>query len=202
MDEELEKRWLNKVATENRYRAYRRANHEPKNLQSTGHPSLITEVDPNPPIKGNQAKTRFSKVQREYLKYAYYSYTVDGKLGRQEARYAFEVRSEWSVEARVKVQDRKAANRSAKRSAKNLAEYGYAVLSYDGPKETFDMEGSPNLYQPVLYITPTMAAVEKGKEFMEQDNENTNPDELKQQHKQRTEWMKSELAALGIKGQN
>ena len=36
---------------------------------------------------------------------------------------------------------------------------------------------------------------------MEQDSESTNPNELKQQHKERTEWMKSELAALGIKGQ-
>lgn len=204
MDEELKKKWLSKVATENRYRAYRRAIHTPSNLQSTGHPNLIMEADPNPHIKGNQPKTRFSKVQREYLKYAYYSYTVDGKLDRQEARHAFEVRSEWSddIKAGDKVQDRKAAYRSAKRSAKNLAEYGYAVLSYDGPRETFDMEFSPNLYQPILYITPTMTAVEKGKEFMEQDGETVNPEELQQQHKENTGQMLAELAALGIKGQN
>ena len=204
MDEEHKKRWLYKVGTENRYRAYRRANHTPSNLQSTGHPNLIMEADPNPPIKGNQPKTRFSKVQREYLKYAYYSYTVDGKLDRQEARHAFEVRSEWSddVKDRAKVQDRKAAFRSAKRSAKNLAEYGYAVLSYDGPRETFDMEFSPNLYQPILYITSTMAGVEKGKEFMEQDGETVAPEELRQQYEESTKRMQSELAALGIKGQN
>ena len=204
MDEEFEKRWLSKVATENRYRAYRRAIHTPSNFQSTGHPNLIMQADPNPPIKGNQAKTRFSKVQREYLKYAYYSYTVGGTLAREEARHAFEVRSEWSddVKDRAKVQDRKAAFRSSKRSAKNLAEYGYAVLSYDSPKETFDMENSPNLYQPVLYITPTMAAVEKGKEFMEQDGETVTPEELRQQYQESAKRVQSELAALGIKGQS
>ena len=124
MDEEHKKRWLHKVATENRYRAYRRATHTPSNLQSTGHPHLIEQADPTPPIRDNQPKTRFSKVQREYLKYAYYSFTVDGKLVRTEARHAFEVRSLWSddVKAGEKVQDRKTANRSAKRSAKNLAE--------------------------------------------------------------------------------
>ena len=204
MDEERKQLWLHKVATENRYRAYRRANHTPSNLQSTGHPHLIAQVDPNPPVKGNQPKTRFSKVQKEYLKYAYYSYAVNGKLDRTEARHAFEVRSLWSddVKAGEKVQDRKTANRSAKRSAKNLAEYGYAVLSYEAPKETFDMENNPNLYQPVLFITPTMAAVEKGKEFMEQDGETVDPEELKRDYNERTEMMRRELALVGIKGQN
>lgn len=204
MDEEHKKRWLHKVATENRYRAYRRANHTPSNLQSTGHPHLIEQADPNPPIRDNQPKTRFSKVQREYLKYAYYSFTVDGKLVRQEARHAFEVRSEWSDDTKAgnKVQDRKAAYRSAKRSAKNLAEYGYAVLSYAAPRETFDMEGSPNLYQPILYITPTMAAVEKGKGFMEQDGEAVDPEKLKRDYNERTGMMRRELSLLGIKGKN
>lgn len=74
-------------------------------------------------------------MQREYLKSAYWHYAVSGKLIREEARYALGVRSEWSedVKSGDKVQDRKTANRSSKRSAKNLAEYGYAFLSYDGP---------------------------------------------------------------------
>lgn len=194
MDEERQKAWLNKVSTESRYRAYRRANYTPKNLQSTGHPKLIKQADPNPPIKGNQPKQRFSKVQREYLKYVYYSYAIDGKLDRREARVAFEVRSTWSdgLKAGESVQDLKTAFRSAKRSAKNLAEYGYAVLSYDYPRETFDMENSPNLYQPVLFITPTMAAVEKGKEFMEKDGEITDPVELKRRHEEITKaWQEA-----------
>jgi hypothetical protein len=186
MDEEQKKRWLYKVSTESRYRAYRRANHKPKNLESTGHPHLISAVDPNPPVVTNKPKARFSKVQREYLKHEYFSYAIDGKLQRQEARHAFEVRSEWSkdIKGGDKVQDRKAANRSAKRSAKNLAEYGYVVLSYDGPPETYDMEFNPNLYQPVLYVTPTMAAVEKGKEFMEEDGEPTDPEELRKRYEE------------------
>lgn len=191
MDDERKKAWLEKVSTANRYRAYRRANHTPKNLQSTGHPHLIFKVDPNPSIVTNQPKARFSKVQRDYLKGAYFSYAVYGKLQREEARNAFEVRSIWrrDIKGGDKVQDRKAANRSAKRSAKNLAEYGYVVLSYDGPRETSDMEFNPNLYQPVLYITPTMAAVEKGKEFREQDGEPTDPATLREQsRKMMAEW--------------
>lgn len=101
MDEERKQLWLHKVATENRYRAYRGTNHTPSNLQSTGHPHLIAQVDPNPPVKGNQPKTRFSKVQKEYLKYAYYSYAVNGKLDRTEARHAFEVRSLWSDDVKA-----------------------------------------------------------------------------------------------------
>lgn len=191
MDEERKQRWLYKVSTENRYRAYRRANYTPKNLQSTGHPHLIDKADPNPPVVSNQPKARFSKVQRDYLKSAYYSYAIDGKLTRWEARHAFEVRSTWSegIKGGDKVQDRKAANRSAKRSAKNLAEYGYVVLSYDGPRETWDMESNPNRYQHVLYITPTMAGVEKGREFREQDGEPTDPEELKRRYKEMSEKM-------------
>jgi hypothetical protein len=186
MDEERQKAWLNKVSTENRYRAWRRANHEPKNLQSTGHPHLIDAVDPNPKVISNSPKKRFSKEQREYLKYVYGSYALDGKLGRQEARHAFEMKSEHHDDYKSgdRVQGIKAAYRSSKRSAKNLAEYGYVVLSYDAPRETFDMDYSPNRYQPVLYITPTMAAVEKGKEFREQDGEPTDPEEIRRRHKE------------------
>jgi hypothetical protein len=197
MDEEMKKAWLHKVATENRYRAHHRANYEPKNLQSTGHPHLIDKADPNPPVVTNKPKARFSKVQRDYLKSAYWHFAVGGKLLRQEARHAFNVRSIYQEDSTLKpgdkVQDQKAANRSAKRSAKNLAEYGYVVLSYDGPPETYDMENSPNLYQPVLYITPTMAAVEKGREFCEQDGEPTDPEELKRRHEEIAQRMRFSL---------
>ena len=197
MNEEYKQRWLYKVAMENRYRAYRRANHTPKNLASTGHPHLIDKADPNPPIKSNQPKTRFSEVQRQYLKGAYYSYATNGTLRRTEARHAFNVRSIYQEDSKLapidKVQDVKTAYRSAKRSAKNLAEYGYAVLSYDYPKEYDNdpFQNRANLYQPVLFITPTMAAVEKGKEFREKDGEPTDPEELQRQHKEMTEeWLK------------
>lgn len=193
MDDERQKAWLYKVSTENRYRAYRRANHTPKNLQSTGHPHLIDAADPNPKVISNSPKKRFSKEQRDYLKGAYWHYAVGGKLLMQEARLAFNVRSIYQEDSNIaptdKVQDVKSAYRSSKRSAKNLAEYGYVTLSYGAPRETFDMEFNPNRYQPVLYITPTMAAVEKGKEFREKDGEPTDPDELKRRHREaREEW--------------
>lgn len=196
MDEERQKAWLHKVSTESRYRAVRRANHAPKNLQSTGHPHLINAADPNPSVISNSPKKRFSKEQRDYLKSAYWHYVVGGKLLRQEARQAFNVRSIYQEDSKLepgdKVQDVKSAYRSSKRSAKNLAEYGYVILSYDAPRDTFDMEFNPNRYQPVLYITPTMAAVEKGREFREQDGEHTDPDEIKRRHEEVTKaWLEA-----------
>lgn len=199
MDEERKQRWLHKVSTDNRYRAQRRINHTPKNLHSTGHPMLIMQADPNPPIKGNQPKKRFSKEQRDYLKSSYWHHAVSGKLNKQEARHAFNVRSIYQEDSKLepsdKVQDLKAAYRSSKRSAKNLAEYGYAILSYDYPKEYDNdpLQNRANLYQPVLFITPTIAAVEKGKEFREQDGEPTDPDELKERHE---ELVKKWLGAI------
>lgn len=190
MDEERKKAWLIKVSTESRYRAYRRANHTPKNLQSTGHPDLISAADPNPKVISNSPKKRFSKEQRDYLKGAYWHHAVSGKLLRQEARHAFNVRSIYQEDSKRepgdKVQDVKTAFRSSKRSAKNLAEYGYVILSYDYPKEYANdpLQNRANLYQPVLFITPTMAAVEKGKEFREQDGEPTDPDELKRRNEE------------------
>lgn len=198
MDEERKQRWLHKVSTDNRYRAYRRVNHTPKNLQSTGHPDLITKADPNPKVISNTPKKRFSKEQRDYLKSAYWHHAVSGKLNRQEARHAFNVRSIYQEDSKLKpsdkVQDVKAAYRSSKRSAKNLAEYGYVILSYDYPKEYDNdpFQNRANLYQPVLFITPTMAAVEKGKEFTEQDGEPTDPDELKRRHEEvAKKWQES-----------
>jgi hypothetical protein len=107
----------------------------------------------------------------------------------EEVIHAFEMRSEWreDVNAREKVQSKKSTNSSAKRSAKNLAEYGYVTLSYGEMKaDTDDMMWNPNQYQPILRVTPTMAAVEKGREFLEQAGYNTEPDreEVKKQHKE------------------
>lgn len=56
--------------------------------------------------------------------------------------------------------------------------------------------GSPNLYQPALFITPTMAAVEKGKELMEQHGEPTDPKELKKRHEEITKEWKAKVASL------
>ena len=78
-------------------------------------------------------------------------------------------------------------HRSAKRSAKNLAEYGYVTLSYgEMEDDTEDMMWNPNRYQPVLKVTPTMAAVEKGREFLEQAGYDTEPDreDIKKQQKE------------------
>lgn len=202
MDDERERAWLSWAKNKSINRASRRLTHTPKNLQSTGHPHLIDKADPNPPVVTNKPKARFSKVQRDYLKGAYWHFAVGGKLLQQEARHAFNVRSIYQDDSTLKphdkVQDQKTANRSAKRSAKNLAEYGYVVLSYDGPQE---YEGDPfqnraNLYQPVLYITPTMAAVEKGREFREQDGEPTDSEELKRRHKEMSKAWRQAIAGF------
>jgi len=122
MDEERKHQiWLENATTISRNKAYRKVIHEPKNLASTGHPSLITEVDPNPKVISNAPKKRFSGAQRYYLTRVYWDFYLDGELKDEEVIYAFEMGS--------KVQTKKAANRSAKRSAKNLAEYGYVTLS-------------------------------------------------------------------------
>ena len=196
MDDKLKKAWLHQVATENRNRAYRRAAYEPKNLASTGHPSLITEVDPNPKIISNAPKKRFSREQRDYLMGAYWHYAVYRKMESKEAYHAFEMRSGWrgDVKAGEKVQSKKATNRSAKRSAKNLAEYGYVVLSYgEMEADTDDMMWNPNQYQPVLMVTATMGAVAKGKEFLEQGGYTTDPEALKQMHEENKTRLRSKM---------
>jgi len=52
--------------------------------------------------------------------------------------------------------------------------------------ECGDFEWNPNLHQPILRVTPTMAAVEKGREFLEQAGYDTEPDrdEIKRQQKE------------------
>ena len=186
MDEERKHQiWLNNASAMNRNRAYRRAAYEPKNLASTGHPSLITEVDPNPKVISNAPKERFSKPQRQYLMDTYVHHTVCGEMYSTEAYDALEMRStlrdDWK--AGEKVQSRKASTRSAKRSAKNLAEYGYVVLSYDDMNDDMgEMMYNPNVHQPVLIVTATMAAIEKGREFWEQDGYSTDPETLRRWH--------------------
>ena len=188
MDEEKEKQdWLEGVAILNYRRSIRKGSWKPKNLESTGHPLIINTVDPNPKVISNSPKRRFSKEQRNYLKGAYWRYAVYGEMDSTEAYHAFEMRSDlrgdW--EAGEKVQTKKAANRSAKRSAENLAEYGYVVLSYGEMKaDTDDMMWNPNQYQPVLMVTATMAAAEKGKELLEQDGYTTDPETLRQMYRE------------------
>lgn len=183
MDEERKHQiWLENATTISRNKALRKVIHEPKNLASTGHPSLITEVDPNPKVISNAPKKRFSKPQRQYLMGTYVHHTVCGKMYSTEAYDAFKMRSnlrdDWK--AGEKVQSRKASTRSAKRSAKNLAEYGYVVLSYDEMNDDKgDMMYNPNVHQPVLIVTATMAAVEKGREFWEQAGYDTKPETLR-----------------------
>jgi len=195
MDEERKHQiWLENATTISRNKAYRKVIYEPKNLASTGHPSLITEVDPNPKVISNAPKKRFSGAQRYYLKGVYWNFYLHGELRDEEVIHAFEMRSESSVETGEKVQTKKATNRSAKRSAKNLAEYGYVTLSYGEMKaDTDDMMFNPNQYQPILRVTPTMAAVEKGREFLEQAGYDTEPDrdEIKRQQKEAlaSAWM-------------
>ena len=197
MDEDSKHRiWLENASFISRSKAHRKVIHEPKNLESTGHPSLIQEVDPTPKVISNSPKKRFSKEQRYYLTAAYWNFYLDGELRNEEVIHAFEMRSGWSsdVNAGEKVQSKKSTNRSAKRSAKNLAEYGYVTLSYGEMKaDTDDMMWNPNQYQPILRVTPTMAAVEKGREFLEQAGYNTEPDreEVKKQHKENLDraWM-------------
>ena len=186
MDEERKHQiWLENATNISRNKALRGAFHKHKNLASTGHPSLITEVDPNPKVISNAPKKRFSGAQRYYLTGVYWDFYLHGELRDEEVIHAFEMRSEWS--GREKAQTKKAANRSAKRSAKNLAEYGYVTLSYGEMKaDTDDMALNPNQYQPILRVTPTMAAVEKGREFLEQAGYDTEPDrdEIKRQQKE------------------
>lgn len=195
MDEERKHQiWLENATNISRNKAYRKVIHEPKNLASTGHPSLITEVDPNPKVISNAPKKRFSGAQRYYLTGVYWDFYLHGELRDEEVIHAFEMRSEWS--GGEKAQTKKAANRSAKRSAKNLAEYGYVTLSYGEMKaDTDDMMWNPNQYQPILRVTPTMAAVEKGREFLEQAGYDTEPDrdEIKRQQKENLAraWMMS-----------
>lgn len=190
MDEETKHQiWLEKATSISRNKAYRKMTHQPKNLESTGHPSLITEVDPNPKVISNTPKKRFSREQRYYLTGVYWNFYLHGELRNEEVIHAFEMRSEWSSDVKVgeKVQNKKATNRSAKRSAKNLAEYGYVTLSYgEMEADTEDMMWNPNKYQPVLKVTPTMAAVEKGREFLEQAGYDTEPDreDIKKQQKE------------------
>jgi hypothetical protein len=190
MDEESKHQiWLENATLISHNKAYRKITHQPKNLESTGHPSLIAEVDPNPKVISNAPKKRFSKEQRHYLTGVYWNFYLYGELKDEEVIQAFEMRSEWSsdVNAGEKVQTKKATHRSAKRSAKNLAEYGYVTLSYGKMKaDTDDMMWNPNQHQPILRVTPTMAAVEKGREFLEQAGCDTEPDreEVKKQRQE------------------
>ena len=188
MDEESKHQiWLENATHISHNKAYRKITHQPKNLESTGHPSLITEVDPNPKVISNAPKKRFSKEQQYYLTGVYWNFYLHGELEDEEVIGAFEMRAEWNVKAGEKAQTKKATNRSAKRSAKNLAEYGYVTLSYGEMKaDTDDMMFNPNQYQPILRVTPTMAAVEKGREFLEQAGYDTEPDreEIKKQQKE------------------
>ena len=190
MDEETKHQiWLEKATSISRNKAYRKMTHQPKNLESTGHPSLITEADPNPKVISNTPKKRFSREQRYYLTRVYWNFYLDGELRNEEVIHAFEMRSEWRSDVKVEetVQNKKATHRSAKRSAKNLAEYGYVTLSYgEMEADTEDMMWNPNKYQPVLRVTPTMAAVEKGREFLEQAGYDTEPDreDIKKQQKE------------------
>jgi hypothetical protein len=190
MDEERKHQiWLENATSISRNKALRGAFHKPKNLASTGHPSLITEVDPNPKVISNAPKKRFSKTQRHYLMKAYVHYAVYGEVLSEEAFYSFQM-EEFGDQPDT-VAERKAAKRSAKRSAKNLAEYGYVVLSYEViDHDTDDMTWCPNTEQPILKATATMAAIEKGKEFMEQDGYPTDPETLRQAAKE-------EMAAWG-----
>ena len=184
MDEETKHQiWIENAKTISRNKALRGAFHRPKNLASTGHPSLITEVDPNPKVISNAPKKRFSNTQRHYLKEAYVHYAVYGEFLSREAFHSFQM--EECGDLPDTVEQRKAARRSAKRSAKNLAEYGYVVLSYEViDHETEDMTWSPNKEQPVLMATATTAAIEKGKEFLKQDGYSTDPDTLRQRTKE------------------
>ena len=188
MDEERKHQiWLENATNISRNKALRGAFHNHKNLASTGHPSLITEVDPNPKVISNAPKKRFSGAQRYYLTRVYWEFYLHGELRDEEVIYAFEMRSEWFGGA--KAQTKKAANRSAKRSAKNLAEYGYVTLSYGEMKaDTDDMALNPNQYQPILKVTPTMAAVEKGREFLEQAGYDTEPDRDEIKRQQKEDW--------------
>ena len=114
---------------------------------------------------------------------AYVHYAVYGEFLSEEAFYSFQMEEFGDVPDTVV--ERKAAKRSAKRSAKNLAEYGYVVLSYAViDHETEDMTWCPNKEQPILKATATLAAIEKGKEFMEQDGYSTDPDTLRQRTKE------------------
>jgi hypothetical protein len=173
MDDDKARAALNRLNNRVQYRAMGIVGSEGhKNLQSTGHASVIMQTDPNPKVISNSPKKRFSAAQRYYLKSGYFHWAVYGELSRDVVISAFEMKTNYNT---------KVTSRSAKRSAKNLAEYGYLTLSYEAPDnfnyyEDFD----PHRYQPLLVATITPAGVEKGRELMEADGEPTDPEELQE----------------------
>jgi|TARA_B110000908_G_C10114533_1_gene384618 hypothetical protein len=195
---------LHHLSADNRIRAMRKLAAGPaKNLQSTGHSRWIMETDPNPSAISNKPKGRFSTAQRAYLKGCYWNYAVDDQLETYPVIMSFNgitgPFSEWEVNGRRKCGTRnlKSSHASKKRSAKNLAQYGYCVLSYDDPdKYNLWEEADPHNYQLLLVATATMLAVEKGREFLIADGEETDPVALKESYAASKARMKAMYAGL------
>ena len=176
---------LHNLSAENRIRAMRKLAAAPaKNLQSTGHSRWIMESDPNPSAISNKPKGRFSTAQRAYLKGCYWGYAVHDQLKSRPVIMSFdEITGPYNEGEKYGTNNLKSSHASMKRSAKNLAQYGYCVLSYDAP-DKYNMweDGDPHNYQLLLVATPTMLAVEKGREFIIADGEETDPAALKESY--------------------
>jgi len=202
-EEEIQ-RALSTLNDNSRYRAMRKvAAPAHKNLQSTGIPSLILHSDPNPKTISNKAKTRFSKEQKGYLQSAYWSYCIDGKPSKDVVISDFSMkgnpfRDDYITSAR----NTAATHRSAKRSAKNLAKYGYVTLSY-GMSPDYNWFGEESglisEYQTLLIAEATMAGIEMGRKLLAQAGETTDPDEIKAIGEERKLQMASYARSLGVR---
>ena len=190
---------LQNLSADNRIRAMSKLAAAPaKNLQSTGHSRWIMETDPNPSAISNKPKGRFSTAQRAYLKGCYWGYAVDDQLKSYPVIMSFdEITGPYSEGEKYGTNNLKSSHASMKRSAKNLAQYGYCVLSYDAPDEyNLWEEDDPHMYQLLLVATPTMLAVEKGREFLIADGEETDPVALKEESARVSAEMKAMFAGL------
>ena len=190
---------LQSLSADNRIRAMRKLAAAPaKNLQSTGHSRWIMETDPNPSAISNKPKGRFSTAQRAYLKGCYWGYAVDYQLKSSPVIMSFdEITGPYSEGEKYGTNNLKSSHASMKRSAKNLAQYGYCVLSYDDPGN-YNMweDGDPHMHQLLLVATPTMLAVEKGREFLIVDGEETDPVALKESYARFAAGTKAMYAGL------
>ena len=157
----------------------------PKNLQSTGLPSLILSSDPNPNVISNEPKTRFSKPQKGFLKSCYWTYAVhDKKFLKSPVIMSFEeITGPYNEAKKYGTYNLKSSHSSMKRSARNLAQYGYCILSYDAPdRYNYWEETDPHNYQPMLVVEATILGIEKGRELIEADEEITDPNTLRENY--------------------
>ena len=169
----------------------------PKSLKATGIPDLIMASDPNPTKISNQPKKRFSKPQKTFLKSCYWTFAVyDGKLLKSPVISSFEeITGPYNSDNKYGTRNLKSSHSSMKRSAYNLAEYGYCTLLYDEAwKYDYWEEYDPHNFQPMLIVEATLSGVEKGRELLKSDGEDIDPISLKTKHKKLIEqWKKIKL---------